>query len=86
MTGLVHQALLRRHEYMMAEQCTLRTQILGRVRFSDGGWQALSERGKIKAAIAVAGQHFLVSHNQAEVSDVPPVGSKYSLLLYGRTP
>jgi putative transposase len=46
MTGSVDQELLCRNEYLAAENRTLRTQLRGRVRLTDGGRKALAEIGK----------------------------------------
>jgi putative transposase len=45
-TGSVDQALLLRNEYLVTENRLLRTQIPGRVRFSDGERQTLAGMGK----------------------------------------
>ena len=46
MTGSVDQELLRRNEYLAAENRILRTQLQGRVRLTDGDRKTLAEIGK----------------------------------------
>ena len=45
-TGSVDEELLRRNEYLVAENRILRAQILGRVKLSDGERRTLAEIGK----------------------------------------
>ena len=45
-TGSVDEALLRRNEYLVAENRILRAHILGRVKLSDGDRWTLAEVGK----------------------------------------
>ena len=52
-TGSVDQELLRRNEYLVAENRILRHRLMGRVRLSDGERKALAETGQRPGKIAL---------------------------------